>query len=146
MTETLTTLLQWLIPAGGFGTVIVWLTSKNLRNVRTAKEVHETYKVLYENIQQTLIELQDENKKMYKVVARLERAVNRASVCRYYDHCPVRDELQKSGQAGRVRPARRQPAKCPQGRNPPEAGAAEHGEDCLSDGLAEGDTGGDGIQ
>lgn len=52
--------------------------------------------VLYENIiQQTLIEFKDENKKMYKVVARLS-AQSTASVCRYYDHCPVRDELQKS--------------------------------------------------
>ncbi|MBR8726485.1 hypothetical protein [Bacteroides pyogenes] len=94
MTETLSTILQWLLPAGGLGSVIVWLTNKTLRNARTTKEVHETYKILYENIQQTLIELQDENKKMYKAMGKLERAVNRASVCRYYEHCPVRVELQ----------------------------------------------------
>lgn len=145
MTETLSALLQWLIPAGGLGSVIVWLTSKNLRSARTAKEVHETYKLLYENIRNTLIELQDENKKMYKAVARLERAVNRASMCRYYDHCPVRVELQKPGNGERIHQARRQPAKRPSARDEPCARTDECGKERLSDGTTEDHTGGDGL-
>lgn len=93
MTDTLINILQWLIPSGGLGAVIVWLTNKTLRNVRTAKEVHDTYKALYDDLRQTLIQLQDENKKLYKVVSRLERAVSKAPRCRYYDTCPIRDEL-----------------------------------------------------
>ena len=47
MTETIINLLQWLIPSGGFGAVIVWLTNKNLRNLRMTKEVHDTYKTMF---------------------------------------------------------------------------------------------------
>lgn len=95
MTETITSLLQWLIPSGGLGAVIVWLTNKTLRNVRTAKEVHDTYKTLYDDIRQTLIELQDENKKMYRVISRLERAVSKAPSCHYYRDCPIGSELRE---------------------------------------------------
>ena len=67
----ITNLLQWLIPSGGLGAVLVWLTNKTLRNLRTTKEVHDTYKLLYENIRETLIELQNENNKLYKSISRL---------------------------------------------------------------------------
>lgn len=97
MTETMLAVLHWLIPSGGVGAIVVWLTNKRIRKVRTEKEVHETYKVLYENIQQTLIDLQDENKKLYARLSRLERSVTKSFSCRHYDVCPVRRELQKYG-------------------------------------------------
>jgi hypothetical protein len=90
---TLTTILEWLIPAGGIGSVVAWLFSKTLRNLRTTKEVHDTYKELYENIKGTLIDLQDENKKLYKAISRLERVISHASTCRYYSNCPIKHEL-----------------------------------------------------
>ncbi len=46
MIDSLITLLQWLLPTGSVGAVIVWLTSKTLRQARTAKEVHDTYKAM----------------------------------------------------------------------------------------------------
>lgn len=95
MTETITNILQWLIPSGGLGAVIVWLTNKTLRNARTSKEVHDTYKQMYHDVQLTLIEIQDDNKKLYKVISRLERAVSKVNTCRYYPHCPVNLELQQ---------------------------------------------------
>lgn len=107
--DTLTSLLQWLIPAGSLGSLLVWLTSRTLRQTRTAKEVHETYKTLYDNISQTLIELQGDNQRLYKAVSRLERAIHRSSTCRYVSHCPVRLELQE--QSHRAKPhTHRQPA------------------------------------
>lgn len=109
MTDTLINILQWLIPSGGLGAVIVWLTNKTLRNVRTAKEVHDTYKALYDDLRQTLIQLQDENKKLYKVVSRLERAVSKAPRCRYYDTCPIRDELRDNPEiSGKPKGGKRQ--------------------------------------
>ena len=61
MIDSLITLLQWLLPTGSVGAVIVWLTSKTLRQARTAKEVHDTYKAMYEDVQGTLINLQHDN-------------------------------------------------------------------------------------
>ena len=133
--------------SGGFAVQLIniWRNRK-LSKARQGSNIDTAYIENINMLREELVKIQDENRKLYKAIARLDRTVAKASACRYWDNCPIRDELQKSGHADRVRPARRQPAKCPQGRNPPEAGAAEHGEDCLSDGLAEGDTGGDGIR
>lgn len=95
--ETLLTLLQWLIPSGGIGALLVWLTSRTLRQTRESKEVHDTYKAMYEDVQATLHTLQDENNKMQLSVASLRRLVLRSTTCRYFVHCPLRSELQTSG-------------------------------------------------
>jgi len=95
MNDTLLSLLQWLIPSGGLGAVVLWLTNKTLRQVRTAKEMHDTYKVMYEDTKQTLVDIQYEKKELHKVISRLERAINRCFSCRYYDSCPAINELQK---------------------------------------------------
>jgi chromosome segregation ATPase len=99
--EMLTSILQWLIPAGGLGTVVAWIFSKTLRQLRTTKEVHDTYKQLYENIKSTLTDLQDENKKLYRAVSKLERVISRASTCRhYFSDCPIKHELLREQEDG----------------------------------------------
>lgn len=114
MTESMITLLQWLIPSGGIGAVIVWLTNKTLRNLRTAKEVHDTYKAMYEDVNSTLVDIRkenqnlyqitciqrEENEKLYKAIASLERALSRAASCRHWDSCPIRPELRKQEGGG----------------------------------------------
>lgn len=95
MTETITTIIQWLIPSGSLATVIIWLTNKVIRNARTDKEVHDIYKKMYEDVMQTLIEFRNENKQLYRAVSRLERAVSKAPTCLHYDNCPIRDELRE---------------------------------------------------
>jgi len=109
MTETIINLLQWLIPSGGLGAVLVWLTNKTLRNLRTSKEVHDTYKLMYEDVQKTLLDIRSENKSLYeitciqreeneklcKAITSLERALSRAATCRHWDDCPIRTELRK---------------------------------------------------
>ena len=90
------TILQWLVPSGCLGGIAVWITNKTIRNTRTAKEVHDTYKKMYEDIQDTLINLQDENKALYKAVRALNRTLQKAINCRHYAQCPLRDELSKS--------------------------------------------------
>ena len=115
MMDNITTFLQWLVPV--LGTAIVWLTNRTLRNTRTVKEVHDTYKTMYEDQPETLIELQDENGNLYQEVSRLKQVVLRASVCRYWAVCPLRPELQDT--KGNVRgKADRKPAGQPTIRNP----------------------------
>lgn len=95
MIDSLITLLQWLLPTGSVGAVIVWLTSKTLRQARTAKEVHDTYKAMYEDVQGTLINLQHDNSQLHDAILRLEATIRRATECRYYGTCPLRSELQQ---------------------------------------------------
>jgi hypothetical protein len=99
MSGTLIDIAQWLIPSGGLGAALAWLFSRTLRQIRTTREVHDTYKQLYENIQETLVDLQDENKKLYRAVSKLERAISRAAACRYYADCPIGRELLREREA-----------------------------------------------
>ncbi len=92
-------ILQWLVPSGALGGVVVWLTNRTLRQTRTIKEVHDTYKVMYNDVTETLIKVQDENKQanieLNKTIQQLNRTLQRAMRCRYYKQCPIRGELQK---------------------------------------------------
>lgn len=72
---------------------MVWLFNKNIRQARAAKEVHDTYKVMYENVQETLLQLQDDNRQLNSSILRLEAAIRRATHCTHYAVCPIRAEL-----------------------------------------------------
>lgn len=91
--ETLLTLLQWLVPSGGVGALLVWLTSRTLRQTREAKEVHDVYKSMYEDVQATIKALQYDNNNMQMALGALRRTVLRSLSCRYYRVCPLRSEL-----------------------------------------------------
>jgi hypothetical protein len=93
MTDVLTNILQWIVPSGGLGAVIAWLVSSRIRNTKTAKEVHDVYKAMYEDVQRSLIDLRNENERLYKAFIRLERAIRAATLCPNYHSCPVRAEL-----------------------------------------------------
>ncbi len=110
MTETIKELLTWLVPSGGLGAVIVWLTNKTLRKIRTSKEVHDTYKLMYEDVQKTIKELRDENKQLHKAMSRLERILSKVYSCRHYDTCPVRSELREQKKHDAITRADRQPS------------------------------------
>ena len=112
-TETIIEILQWLIPTGTLGGLLAWFTNKIIRNTRTVKEVHDTYKEMYENTQGTLLELQNDNKRLYRAVSKLERTISKATACRYFADCPMRSELQEQAAddgTSDYRPVR-QPAK-----------------------------------
>ena len=89
-------ILTWLVPSGTVGVVAGWFASKTLRSARTAKEVHDTYHKLYNDVSETLIQIQNDNKELIKAVRLLNRKMERATRCRHYYQCPLRDELSKS--------------------------------------------------
>lgn len=132
MTETLMNILQWLIPSGALGSVFVYLTNKTLRNLRTAKEFHDTYKDMYDDLRNTMLEIQGDNRKLQRAVSRLERAVSKVNTCRHYPNCPVNIELQQAAEPppktksrGRQRSAHSHPEA--------EAGSGETAEDEADD-------------
>jgi hypothetical protein len=145
-TELITQILQWLIPSGFVGSFWVWLRHKENRKVLAAKERNDAYKEMYDNLSGTLIDLQNENLKLYKAVRELNRTIQTASTCKHYADCPIRGELQKSGQIDTERSQRRQPAKQRRVRSPSGARTAEYCEDGIPDGDAQCDTGRDGFQ
>lgn len=88
-------ILLTAISSGTLFTGLSWWLNKRLRQAKTAKETQDVYKTMYENLRTTILKFQDENQKLYRAVARLERAVTQATTCKHYDDCPIREQLQK---------------------------------------------------
>ena len=108
MADTLFQILTWAIPSGGIGAAIAWIANRRSRMTKTTKEVHDTYKVMYEDISRLLLETQKkyeetsekieelskENARTRSALNRLSRAVEAIQLCPYRRDCPVRLELQ----------------------------------------------------
>jgi len=139
-------ILQWLVPSGIAGSLWAWLRHRENNKVIAAKERNDAYKEMYDNLSGTLIDLQNENIKLYKAVRELNRTIQRASTCKHYADCPIRGELQKSGTIDTDRPQRRQPAKQKRVRAPTGTGTAQYSEDRISDRDTECYTDRDGLQ
>lgn len=104
------TILQWAIPSGGIGAAIAWIANRNVKKAKAAKDVHDTYKAMYEDISQLLLETQQKNERINeqlekintenagirRALNRLSRAIEAVDVCPHRADCPVRDELQFS--------------------------------------------------
>ena len=90
MTESILQLLQWLVPTGGVGMLLGWITSTRLRQARTAKEVHDTYKEMYEGLHNQVIDIANDNSEMRQILARLSRAITKVPTCRIGSQCPIR--------------------------------------------------------
>ena len=80
-------ILQWLVPSGIAGSLWAWLRHRENNKVIAAKERNDAYKEMYDNLSGTLIDLQNENIKLYKAVRELNRTIQRASTCKHYADC-----------------------------------------------------------
>lgn len=103
-------ILQWALPSGALGSVLTWLFGRSLRRTRDAKEIHDTYKQMYEDVSSSLVTLQQKNEEINgkledltaehlrtrRALNRLSRAIESIESCDYRNICPVRSELQIS--------------------------------------------------
>lgn len=135
-------ILQWLVPSGIAGSLWAWLRHRENNKVIAAKERNDAYKEMYDNLSGTLIDLQNENIKLYKAVRELNRTIQRASTCKHYADCPIRGELQKSGADDHIQPVKRQSAQRKRIRADTATRSAQRGEDGVSNEDAGCDTGG----
>ena len=99
---TLLSWVEWLLPAGGFGAVIAWLTSKAVRSAQAAKECHDAYKTMYEDLRgttqqlsETANKLTNENIQLESTVSILASVLQLVAVCRHNSDCPVSAKLQR---------------------------------------------------
>lgn len=146
--ETLTQIFGYLFPTGlgaAFGWMLNWYRNRKISKAKQGTDIDTAYLDNINLLREELIKIQDENRKLYRAIARLDRTVAKATSCRHWDDCPIRNELQKSGSDDN-RPQHRQSAQRKRIRADTRAGAAQRGEDGVSDIDPESDTGGDGIQ
>lgn len=130
--ETLLQILQWAIPSGGIGAAIAWLVNRKAVSAKAAKAVHDTYKTMYEDISQLLVENQKKNEKtinslqeeldkartesarIKRSLDRLSRAIEAIQYCPHRGTCPISHELQVEadsiarGKSKRLPPSRKQ--------------------------------------
>lgn len=120
MADTILQILQWAIPSGGIGAAIAWIANRKAREAKTAKEVHDTYKTMYEDISTLLVETQKkyeetkeqiealgvENSRTRRALNRLSRAIEAIQVCPLRANCPVSGELSLDEEADEGKPSR----------------------------------------
>ena len=113
--DVLIQLLSWAVP-GGLGAGVTWLASRHQRRAREAKEVHDTYRQMYDDVSATLSSIQTKNNELNETLDKirhengvLRRAVNgltkaieAVNSCRHYADCPVRRELPLVADVGEV--------------------------------------------
>ncbi len=86
--------LELLFGPGFVAVFWVWIKNRDNRKAASAKEKEDVYKTMYDNLSGTLIELQNENIKLYKAVRDLNRTIQKATACPHFAVCPLRSELQ----------------------------------------------------
>lgn len=114
MVDTIFQILTWAIPSGGVGAAIAWMANRKVKAAESAKQVHDTYKSMYEDISRELLttqkkvdestrenakaidELNKENARTRYALNRLSRAIEAIQLCPSRGTCPVRIELQNS--------------------------------------------------
>ncbi len=114
MAGTILDIIQWAIPSGGIGAAIAWVANRKATAAKTAKSVHDTYKVMYEDVSTLLVETQKkyeettkiteklvaENNLTRRAVNRLSRAIEAIQLCPHRAACPVSSELQLDEDGG----------------------------------------------
>lgn len=117
MTDIIMNILQWAIPSGGIGAAIAWIANRKVKAAEQAKQVHDTYKSMYEDVSRELLNLQRkvdestrenasaieelnrENTRTRNALNRLSRAIEAIQLCPHRASCPVSGELQ-NGEEG----------------------------------------------
>lgn len=138
--------LTWAIPSGGIGAAIAWIANRKVKQAEGAKQVHDTYKAMYEDISKEWVDTQQkleksakenakaiedlnkENAKTRYALNRLSRAIEAIQLCPHRASCPVSGELQNSEDdadgtdAGKARASKRQQRKPKSDGREPEDG------------------------
>lgn len=103
--ETIPQMLPWLGTV--LGTVFGWILNRKVNQAKSKKEIHDTFKKMYEDVSESLLTLQNENRKLHdninellekdaltrRALNRLTRAIEAIPTCDYHGQCPVLSEL-----------------------------------------------------
>lgn len=117
MVDTIMQFLTWAIPSGGVGAAIAWIANRKVKQAEQAKQVHDTYKAMYEDISKEWVDTQQklektarenaraiedlnkENARTRYALNRLSRAIEAIQLCPHRAACPVSGELQTGEEA-----------------------------------------------
>lgn len=126
-------LLMYCLPSGVFASIATWLVNRKLYHTRTRKEVHDTYKAMYEDLSNTIINQQQQTNELRKTLAKLQQALVTATTCKYYSRCPMRLHY-KQADSSAIIEGYTATNKGDRQRDPPAARSSIDGEDADRDG------------
>jgi len=89
-------LLMYCLPSGVFASIATWLVNRKLYHTRSRKEVHDTYKSMYEDLSNTIINQQQQTNDLRRTLAKLQQIIVSATTCKYYSRCPMRLQHNKA--------------------------------------------------
>lgn len=93
MIEWLTIILPYLLPTGALSAVVAWMFKRDTLRAVAEKEKDDAHKQMYDNLKQSVDDLQTDLQKHRGKIRRLEDLLFRAPSCRYYGACPLRGGL-----------------------------------------------------
>lgn len=110
--ETILQILPWLGTV--LGTVFGWILNRKVSQARSKKDIHDTFKQMYEDVSVLLLamqkkneelneqinELKEENARTRRTTNRLTRAIEAIPLCDYHSQCPVLSELRLDENGG----------------------------------------------
>ncbi len=140
--DVLWNIIMYAVPGGFAVQLINWYRNRKLSKARQGGDIDAAYLDNINMLREELIKIQDENRKLYRAIARLDRTVARATACRHWNDCPIRIELQKPAEDAEQLQSKRQLGKQKRVRSPARSRTTQHSEDEISDGYAEADSGG----
>lgn len=91
--DSIIEILKYCLPSGFIASLLTWLVNRKLYKARSVKEEHDIYKVMYENLQDTILTLQENYNDLNIKFSQVIRTLGKTPSCRYYTSCPIRDEL-----------------------------------------------------
>ena len=77
MVDTLMQFLTWAIPSGGIGAAITWIANRKVKQAEGAKQIHDTYKTMYQDISREWVETQEKLEKSAKENAKAIEDLNK---------------------------------------------------------------------
>ena len=136
--DVLWNIIMYAVPGGFAVQLINWYRNRKLSKARQGGDIDAAYLDNINMLREELIKIQDENRKLYRAIARLDRA----TACRHWNDCPIRIELQKPAEDTEQLQPKKQLGKQKRVRSPARSRTAQYREDEISDGYAETDSGG----
>lgn len=89
-----TYILTTALGSGGLASLITWLLNRELYRAKAMRDREGVWKEMYEGNNDALLKQNDEIRRLYDALGRLERLLFMVNSCRYYDTCPAKSGLQ----------------------------------------------------
>lgn len=129
MNEAFLNFLMYALPSGFAVQLLNWIAGHRKRKAQDMGDIDALYIENIGKLREELIKTQDENRKVYSDIGRLERAVSKlertigkAAACPHFDACPIRGELPEQAGSDTEHHLVRQHRKRENNRHPPGYG------------------------